>query len=146
MYSKQIIHAGVSSMKTDQPSQTVDQKKRVGRPKKTEIEKNKKGNRGKVGRPKGDAAKMNEYKAMMLTSPKSREVLTKIMDAALDDDHKNQSAAWKIITDRILPTGMFEKDAKSGKGGIQINVSVVGDASIDSKEIIDGDFEEIDNE
>ena len=68
-----------------------------GRPKKTEVAAVKKGNRAVRGRPKGDAAVMNEYKARMLASPKSAKVLESIFNAALDDDHKNQAAAWKLV-------------------------------------------------
>ncbi len=81
-----------------------------GRPKKTEVASVKKGNRGVRGRPKGDAAVMNEYKARMLASPKSAKVLEAIFRAALDDDHKNQAAAWKLVMDRVAPTALFEKD------------------------------------
>ena len=103
-----------------------------GRPKKKDLASKKAGNRGKVGRPKGDAAIMNEYKARMLASPKSRKVLETILSAALDDDHKNQAAAWKIVVDRMLPVGMFEKDvlASGGKNSIQINITGVGSTSV----------------
>ncbi len=100
-----------------------------GRPKKTEIAQKKAGSRGVGrGRPKGDAAIINEYKARMLASPKSVKVLEKIFDAALDDEHKHQAAAWKIITDRVLPTAAFEKDVVKGAGrnAIQINITGVG--------------------
>jgi hypothetical protein len=118
-----------------------------GRPKKKDLAAKKAGNRGKVGRPKGDAAIMNEYKARMLASPKSRKVLETILSAALDDDHKNQAAAWKIVVDRMLPVGMFEKDvlASGGKNSIQINITGVGSTSVvGSTEaddgIIEGDY------
>jgi hypothetical protein len=118
-----------------------------GRPKKKDLAAKKAGNRGKVGRPKGDAAIMNEYKARMLASPKSRKVLETILSAALDDEHKNQAAAWKIVVDRMLPVGMFEKDvlASGGKNSIQINITGVGGASVvGSTEaddgIIEGDY------
>ena len=55
-----------------------------------------------VGRPKGDAAIINEYKQRMLASPKSIKVLDSIFNAALNDDHKNQAAAWKLLMDRML--------------------------------------------
>ena len=74
-----------------------------GRPKKGEIVATKKKNKGIIGRPKGDAAIINEYKVRMLNSPKSAKVLEAIYDAALNDDHKNQAAAWKLIVDRIVP-------------------------------------------
>ena len=100
-------------------------KKKVGRPKKALVESKKEGKRGVVGRPKGDAAIINEYKARMLASPKSRKVLEKIYDAALDDDHKNQSAAWKLVMDRMLPVSYFEKDKLSG-GRNSVSISITG--------------------
>lgn len=128
-------------------------KRKRGRPKKTEVEAKKTGNRGKVGRPKGDAAIMNEYKARMLNSPKSRRVLESILDAALDDEHKNQSAAWKLVMDRILPSGMFEQEVSKGNGRNSVNITIsgVGGESInigaestkpdDSDEPFDGSYE-----
>ena len=121
-------------------------KKKRGRPKKKDVLAKKAGNRGQVGRPKGDAAIMNEYKARMLASPKSAKVLETILSAALDDEHKNQSAAWKIVVDRMLPVGMFEKDVlqSGGKNSIQINITGVGSANVvgssESEDIIDGEI------
>ena len=66
----------------------------------------------------------------MIASPKSRKVLDTILDAALDNEHKHQSSAWKLVIDRILPVGLFEQDVlKNGSGGknaIQINITGVG--------------------
>ena len=103
-----------------------------GRPKKGEIVAKKKGSRGVRGRPKGDAAIINEYKARMLASPKSAKVLETIFEAALDHDHKNQAAAWKLVMDRILPVGAFEKEVvkDAGRSAIQINITGVGGATI----------------
>lgn len=125
--------------------------KRRGRPPKSSVVSRKKGATGlSRGRPKGDAAIINEYKSRMLTSPKSKKVLESIFDAALNDDHKHQSAAWKLIVDRIVPVGAFEKDVVkgAGKSAIQINITGVGgettvvsnqeDDVIDEGEIIDG--------
>lgn len=131
----------------------MEEPKKRGRPKKTDVLANKKGNRGVRGRPKGDAAIMNEYKARMLTSPKSEKVLETIFNAALDDDHKHQAAAWKLIVDRVIPVGMFEKDVmqSNGRNAIQINISGIGgvaDVSTvpsnaqDSNDVIDADYEE----
>lgn len=100
-------------------------KKRRGRPPKSEIVSRKRGTVGTRGRPKGDAAIINEYKTRMLTSPKSKRVLESIFDAALDDDHKSQAAAWKLVIDRILPLSHFEKD-KGGAGKAGINISITG--------------------
>ena len=117
----------------------------VGRPKKSSVSSKKKGSRGAVGRPKGDAAIINEYKARMLNSPRSRAVMDSIFDAALDPDHKNQAAAWKLVMDRILPVAAFEKDIvkDAGRSAIQINITGVGSTVIsdgsESGEEIDGE-------
>lgn len=104
----------------------------VGRPKKSSVSSKKKGSRGAVGRPKGDAAIINEYKARMLNSPRSRAVMDAIFAAATDPDHKNQAAAWKLVMDRILPVAAFEKDIvkDAGRSAIQINITGVGTTSI----------------
>ena len=110
------------------------QKKKRGRPKKSEIEAKKK--RGQVGRPKGDASIINEYKARMLASPKSKRVLEKILEAALDDEHKHQAACMKMIADRILPVSAFEQEITKGNGkaSIQINISGVGGVNVSGSE------------
>ena len=123
--------------------------KTSGRPTRKEIATKSKGGRNKVGRPKGDAAIINEYKARMLASPKSRRVMDTIFEAAMDDDHKNQAAAWKLVMDRILPVAAFEKDIvqNGGKSAIQINITGVGGAEITQpgveSDIIDGESSEI---
>tara|TARA_R100000951_G_scaffold100748_1_gene91652 strand:- start:4 stop:456 length:453 start_codon:yes stop_codon:yes gene_type:complete len=108
-------------------------KRSRGRPKKKEISAKSKGGRGVRGRPKGDAAIINEYKARMLASPKSAKVLETIFDAALDHDHKNQAAAWKLVMDRVLPVGAFEREVTKdgGRSAIQINITGVGSATVD---------------
>ena len=126
-------------------------KRKRGRPKKSEMVVRKRGATGLPrGRPKGDAAIINEYKARMLASPKSRRVLDTIFEAALDHEHKNQAAAWKLVMDRILPVAAFEKDViqSSGKSAIQINITGVGGAEISpeptiNQTTIDGDSGEI---
>ena len=105
-------------------------RKQRGRPKKGEIQAKKEGSRGKVGRPAGDAAAIKEMKARLLASPKSRKVLDSILNAALDDEHKNQAAAWKLLMDRMLPVGYFEKDKESGRAAVNITISGVGGDAI----------------
>ena len=111
--------------------QEQPQSKTTGRPKKNLVQTKKAGSRGKVGRPKGDASIINEYKARMLASPKSRKVLDSILDAALNDDHKNQAAAWKLLMDRMLPISYFEKEkADGGRPSVSITISGIGDAKV----------------
>ena len=78
----------------------------------------------------------------MLASPKSRKVLETIFDAALDNEHKNQAAAWKLVMDRILPVGAFEKDVvkDTSRNAIQINITGVGTAEVTTPDdIIEGE-------
>jgi len=81
----------------------------------------------------------------MLASPKSRKVLDTILNAALDDDHKHQAAAWKIVTDRILPVGLFEKDVlgTGGRPSVNITISGVGGSSNGNMEIVQEEEEQV---
>lgn len=113
------------------------QPKKRGRPKKTLVESKKAGNRGVRGRPPGDAAAINEFKARLLASPRSQKVLDSIMNAALNDEHKNQAAAWKLLMDRMLPVSYFEKDKENGgRSAISITIKGVGDTVISNDEDI----------
>lgn len=112
---------------------------KVGRPKKTDITEIKESR--SVGRPKGDAAIINEYKLRMLNSPKSAKVLEAIYDAALNDEHKNQAAAWKLIVDRIIPVSAFET-TKAGGNVPQISINITGlsnpsVSTTDNEDVID---------
>lgn len=122
--------------------------KKRGRPKKSDL---KAATGGKVGRPKGTAGIIADYRDRMLHSPKSRKVMDAIFDAALDENHKGQQAAWKIIADRILPISAFEQDLKrsGGKSGITINIQGLGenvnisgseDDFSEGEHIIDADY------
>ena len=112
---------------------------KAGRPKKSELKEIKESR--SVGRPKGEAAIINEYKLRMLNSPKSAKVLEAIYDAALNDEHKNQAAAWKLIVDRIVPVSAFEA-AKQGNGAPSISINITGlnqptVSSVSDEDIID---------
>lgn len=118
-----------------------------GRPKKTDLETVKTGNRGKVGRPAGDAAIINEYKARMLASPKSAKVLETILNAALNDEHPHQAAAWKLVADRIVPVSAFDQTKQgSGTPSVTINISGLTDTNVStSEDVIDVDVTDIDS-
>jgi hypothetical protein len=107
------------------PNEEVVVKRKAGRPKKGEIVAKKKGNRELRGRPAGDKAIMDEFKARMLNSPKSARVLEAIFDAALNDEHKGQQAAWKLIVDRLAPVSSFEQVKASG-GAPSISINITG--------------------
>ena len=98
---------------------------RVGRPPKPK-------KRG-VGRPKGNSAILAEYQERMLNSPKSRKVLDKVFDIALDDDHKHQAVCIKLVVDRLVPMSHFEKEKAGGISGITITMaSAGGDVNINT--------------
>ena len=122
--------------------ESVSIPRKRGRPRKQVVDSKKRGSRKQLGRPKGDAAIINEYKSRMLASPKSRKVLETIFDAALDNDHKNQSAAWKLIMDRMLPVGAVEKEVvkDGGRNAIQINITGVGSVDMNNDEVIEGEI------
>ena len=118
--------------------------KRRGRPPKKAIAAKKEGNRKAVGRPKGDADAIREYKARLLASPKSRKVMDSILNAALDDDHKNQAAAWKLVMDRLMPLSYFD-EAKNTGGKAAVNITITGvggETTIfgEQEEALEGDF------
>mgnify|MGYP006285547209 CR=1 FL=1 len=124
------------SVEEDKPLEPVKRKR--GRPKKSEVEARKKGNRGVRGRPPGDAARMNEFKARLLATAGDR-VIDKVIGIALDDEHQGQMAALKMCMDRVLPMSYFDKDKQgTGKSNISISITGVGGETT----IIGGDIPE----
>ena len=102
--------------------ETLPQQVKRGRPSKKALAEARK---QPVGRPRGDASAIEEFKARLMNSPKSRKVLDAILDAALDDEHKNQAAAWKLLVDRMLPMSYFDKD-KVGGSRPSVNITITG--------------------
>jgi hypothetical protein len=103
-----------------------------GRPKKSEIEAYKKP-KGSVGRPLGDGGRMKELKARLLATSGER-IIDKVIQIAGNDEHPGQMAALKMCWDRMLPTSLFEKDAKTGKSAVTINIVGVDGVQISSQE------------
>jgi hypothetical protein len=103
----------------------------------------------KVGRPKGNTAILAEYQERMLNSPKSRKVLDKLFDIALDDDHKHQAVCIKLVIDRIVPLSHLEKEKGGGLSGITIKMVAAGDVQISTatpvtpSDDIDAEYEEV---
>ena len=118
----------------------------IGRPTGSKNKKVSKKTGNPVGRPPGERAVMAEYRQRMLNSPRSKKVIDSIFNAALDDDHKNQSAAWKLIMDRIVPTAGFEKEAfGTSRAAIQVNITGVPGVEVTDAPL-EGNFEEVQNE
>lgn len=101
-----------------QPAQPV--KRKAGRPKKSEVQAKLK--RETRGRPKGDAGRLAEFKARLLSTSGER-VINKVIEISLSDGHPGQMAALKMCLDRLLPVSMFEKDKENSGKGITINIT-----------------------
>ncbi|HAS48136.1 MAG TPA: hypothetical protein DCS33_02345 [Gammaproteobacteria bacterium] len=54
-------------------------------------------------------ARQLELKQTLLEHPDVPTVIETVVRTALDDTHKNQTAAQKILMDRILPISTFDK-------------------------------------
>lgn len=112
-------------------SNVVSKPKR-GRPRKEDIKKVK----APLGRPKNDTGRIAEFKQRLLGTAGSK-VIDKIVAIALDDEHQGQMAALKMCVDRVLPISMFEKDKNGQRNAIQINITGIGEAAVDAKDIGD---------
>ena len=120
-------------------------KRKRGRPRKTDIEAKKK--RGVVGRPPGEAARINEFYARLLTTS-GETVINTVLKKALDDDDKDQIACLKMCMDRMLPVSYFEKDKDARRGNVSIQISMVGDAKaiVDQTEEEGQDYQDVEYE
>jgi hypothetical protein len=112
----------------------------AGRPKKAAIEAKKK--RSVLGRPPGEAARIREFHARLLTT-KGDTIIQTIINKALDPTDKDQAAMLKMCADRLLPLSYFEKHGAASKAGITINISGVTDAKVEADTI---DAEDVDYE
>lgn len=136
METKELISSSVSPLQSVQasvPAQPV--KRKAGRPKKSEIQAKLK--RETRGRPKGDAGRLAEFKARLLSTSGER-VINKVIEVALTDGHPGQVAALKMCMDRVLPVSMFEKDSAGGAKGITINITGLN-ADVKEDDVIDAE-------
>ena len=130
---------------------STPKKRGRGRPRKSEIEAKKAGNRGVRGRPPGDAARINEFKARLLATS-GDNVINKIIEIAQNDEHPGQMAALKMCMDRVLPLSYFEKDkATGGRSSVSITITGIGgDTKIVGEEaqddIVDVEYSEVNSE
>jgi hypothetical protein len=115
--------------------------RRRGRPPKSLVESKKK--RNKIGRPAGDAQRIQEFKARLLSSSGTK-IIDTVIRKALDDDDKDQIAALKMCMDRLLPTSLFEKDAKGQRNAVTINITGLGETKIEAVEVEDIEAEIVD--
>jgi hypothetical protein len=104
--------------------------------------------RNKVGRPVGDAGRIQEFKARLLSTTGTK-VIDTVLRKALDDEDKDQVACLKMCLDRMLPTSLFEKDAKGQRNAVTINITGLGETKIEAVEDIEAeivDYQEVEDE
>ena len=81
--------------------------------------------KSKGGRPAGIAKAIRKLEERLATANRTELVIDAIIDAAIDKDHTNQAAAWKLLTDRMLPMSYFEKDKTTGQRAT-VNITISG--------------------
>ena len=91
----------------------------------------------KRGRPAGMRARQLELKQTLLEHPDVSKVMETVILAALDDNHKNQTAAQKILIGRMLPISTFEKAVESRE-----KVNIVVNTIRPQREAIEGEVVE----
>ena len=79
----------------------------------------------KRGRPPGIRAAQLELQEKLYSHPDNHKVIETIYRAALDDNHKNQAAAQKLLMDRMLPISVCNKNADI-RENITTNIISVG--------------------
>lgn len=93
------------------------------------------------GRPPGMKTAIRKFEERLLEANRIEGVIDKIAAAAMDDNHKHQAAAWKMIMDRAAPLSHYEKNKGGERPSIQINVSSI-DSIKQEPPVIEGEYEE----
>jgi len=77
----------------------------------------------KRGRTVGMRASQIDIQRPLYEHPDRAKVVEAIYRTALDDDHKHQAAAMKILMDRMLPISFCDKDSEVRQS---INITISG--------------------
>ena len=118
-------------------------KAKRGRPRKEDIIAKKA--RGVVGRPPGEAARIKEFYARLL-STSGEKVIETVIRKAMDDQDKDQVACLKMCMDRLLPVSHFEKQGQGRSNAIQVQIVTTGSPQIAQSSVEQIDYEVIDME
>ena len=79
-------------------------------------------------------ARQLELKQTLFEHPDAPKVIGTLIQAALDDNHENQTVALKILMDRMLPISIFEKAVDSRE-----KINIVINTIRPEKEAIEGE-------
>lgn len=88
--------------------------------------------------PTSKKARAQEVLAEML-GRKSKYIVQKVLDKALDDNDEDQMACLKLVMDRVLPADYLAK-AKGKSNQINITISGVGETSVIGQEVDEDEF------
>jgi hypothetical protein len=110
----------------DEPQAQLE-KKKAGRPKgiyglKRQIQEY--ARNPELALPKTDSQRIKDLKDMLIRSS-GKDVVQKMIDIAMNDNHPAQMAAIKMCVDRTLPISMFDKD-KGQRSAVTINITGIG--------------------
>ena len=134
---------------------TEEKKTKRGRPSLSDVNR-RRGNAGKAPilptppkpvKRKSNAILPNEKKARhqeilaQMLGKKSKLIVQKVLNKALDDNDKDQMACLQLVMDRVIPKDYMAKNTKSG--AIQIQIMGV-DTKVETVETVDAEFEEVD--
>lgn len=97
---------------------------RRGRPPKAVLDSKKPGGRALIGRPPGEAARLNEFKARLLGTT-GEKIIETLIKKAMDGEDKDQFAALKFCAERILPMSAFDA-AKNTNATPQVTINITG--------------------
>ena len=78
----------------------------------------------KRGRPPGMRAAQLDIQRRLIEHPDRAKVVEAVYRIALDDEHKHQAAAMKLLMDRMLPISICDKNADI-KEKITININTI---------------------
>ena len=92
--------------------------------------------------PESKKARAQEVLAEML-GRKSKYIVQKVLDKALDDNDEDQMACLKLVMDRVLPADYLAK-VKGKSNQIQINITGVGQETTIVGETLEAEYEEDD--
>ena len=81
----------------------------------------------KRGRPEGMRAVQLDIQRRLIEHPDRAKVVEAVYRIALDDEHKHQAAAMKLLMDRMLPISVCDKNADIAdiREKITININSV---------------------
>ena len=78
----------------------------------------------KRGRPEGMRAVQLDIQRRLIEHPDRAKVVEAVYRIAVDDEHKHQAAAMKLLMDRMLPISVCDKNADI-KEKITININTI---------------------